>query len=34
MLKKNSLKTTKRDDMIDVTAEVQAFIMKTGIQEG
>lgn len=34
MLKKNTLKTTKRDDMIDVTTEVQAFIMENGIQEG
>ncbi|MDQ0883675.1 secondary thiamine-phosphate synthase enzyme YjbQ [Peribacillus sp. V2I11] len=34
MLKKNTLKTTKRDDMIDVTAEVQAFIKENGIQEG
>jgi secondary thiamine-phosphate synthase enzyme len=34
MLKKNTLKTTKRDDMIDVTTEVQAFFMENGIQEG
>ncbi|MES9739634.1 secondary thiamine-phosphate synthase enzyme YjbQ [Peribacillus frigoritolerans] len=34
MLKKNTLKTVKRDDMIDVTTEVQAFIKEKGIQEG
>ncbi|MFH0070023.1 secondary thiamine-phosphate synthase enzyme YjbQ [Peribacillus sp. NPDC056705] len=34
MLKKNTLKTTKRDDMIDVTTEVQALIKENGIQEG
>ncbi|MED3912653.1 YjbQ family protein [Peribacillus simplex] len=34
MLKKNTLKTTKRDDMIDVRPEVQAFISENGVQEG
>lgn len=34
MLKKHLLKTTKRDDMIDVTTEVQADIIDSGIKEG
>lgn len=34
MLKKHLLKTTKRDDMIDVTSEVQADIIESGIKEG
>lgn len=34
MLKKYTLKTTKRDDMIDVSNDVQAFISECGIQEG
>ncbi|WP_299087291.1 secondary thiamine-phosphate synthase enzyme YjbQ [uncultured Metabacillus sp.] len=34
MLKKQTLRTNKRDEMIEVTEEVQAFVSELGIQEG
>lgn len=34
MLKKFALKTSKRDEMIDITAEVQGFLSKAGVETG
>ncbi len=34
MLKKFTLQTGKRDEMIEVTAKVQKFIEENGVQEG
>ena len=34
MIKKVMMNTKKRDDMIDITNEVQTYITETGIQEG
>ncbi|MGE7603703.1 secondary thiamine-phosphate synthase enzyme YjbQ [Peribacillus sp. NPDC097675] len=34
LLKKSAIRTIKRDDMIDITTEVQKYILEAGIQEG
>lgn len=34
MLKTLQIKTTKRDEMIDITREVEAFLQETGITSG
>ncbi|KKI89946.1 hypothetical protein WQ54_22665 [Bacillus sp. SA1-12] len=34
MLKKQTLRTNKRDEMIEVTEEVQTYVNELGIQEG
>ncbi|TAI09487.1 YjbQ family protein, partial [Bacillus velezensis] len=34
MLKTLQIKTTKRDEMIDITREVKTFLQETGITSG
>lgn len=34
MLKTLQIQTTKRDEMIDITREVEAFLQETGIMSG